>query len=775
MGGAARVRVVLGRLFACAALGAALAAAGAGCHRGACGDGAVGSDEQCDDGDATGGDGCSALCAVEPGYACAGEPSVCTATGPVCGDGLIDPPEDCDDDGTADGDGCSAVCAVEAGFACSGVPSVCVPAPDSCGNGAFDAGEGCDDGNIAAGDGCDDTCDVEPGYTCTGEPSVCTNLPSCGDGVLDPGEACDDAGESATCDLDCSAADCGDGVVNTTAGEACDDGGQSVTCDADCSAPTCGDGTTNTAAGEACDGAGATATCDADCTAPVCGDAVLNGAAGEACDDGGAEPGDGCDASCVVEFCGDGVVNNVTEQCDDGGTSGGDGCGATCAEEAGYYCAGDPSVCSPRTGGCNGPLLLTLTDVMGTLTGTAMGDNTGAGNDVPAHPCGTWAPTGDGPDVIYQFTLPDARDVTITLDGSFDVQLSLFATPCDAASEIPEPGQPDGCSNAGFTGIETLQYVALPAGSYFVVVDGSWSGATGTFTVDVSADPTACGNGAVNPPEPCDDGNAVDGDGCSHGCVVEDNYACVSSPSMCFYVCGNGLVDGAGEECDDAGTAPGDGCDAVCRVEPGFTCSGEPSVCGPACGDGAVDPLAGEECDDANTVAGDRCSACLLDYTFAEVEPNGTTATAEPVVDGDMVRGALLPVADVDLYTFTVTTVPATITVELYSSIDGIVMTGFGAGQYDGNGTLSPLVDCPDFTADDPDVRLFGPGGDPTNNATALVADDLDGDGFCSYIGPSNDPATTLNTPGTYYLKVTHFNPFSGTMPRYIMDVQITP
>ena len=55
----------------------------------------------------------------------------------------------------------------------------------------------------------------------------------CGDGIIDPEETCDDAGESATCDADCTAVSCGDGVINFTAGEECDppDG---TTCDDSC-------------------------------------------------------------------------------------------------------------------------------------------------------------------------------------------------------------------------------------------------------------------------------------------------------------------------------------------------------------------------------------------------------------------------------------------------------------------------------------------------------------------------------------------------------------
>lgn len=46
----------------------------------------------------------------------------------------------------------------------------------------------------------------------------------CGDGSVEGSEACDDMGQSATCDDDCTLAECGDGVLNVTAGEECDDG-----------------------------------------------------------------------------------------------------------------------------------------------------------------------------------------------------------------------------------------------------------------------------------------------------------------------------------------------------------------------------------------------------------------------------------------------------------------------------------------------------------------------------------------------------------------------
>jgi cysteine-rich repeat protein len=45
----------------------------------------------------------------------------------ICSDGLIQGTEECDDENAANGDGCSAMCLIESGFVCNGEPSVCVP------------------------------------------------------------------------------------------------------------------------------------------------------------------------------------------------------------------------------------------------------------------------------------------------------------------------------------------------------------------------------------------------------------------------------------------------------------------------------------------------------------------------------------------------------------------------------------------------------------------------------------------------------------------------
>lgn len=94
-----------------------------------------------------------------------------------------------------------------------------------------------------------------------------------------------------------------------------------------------------------------------------------------------------------------------------------------------------------------------------------------------------------------------------------------------------------------------------------------------------------CGDGSKQGEEGCDDGNAVDQDGCSSRCMPE--------------VCGDGKVNQKSEQCDDANTAANDGCSPTCKNE--------------VCGDGTVNQ-ASEKCDDGNELDGDGCSkACTVE------------------------------------------------------------------------------------------------------------------------------------------------------------------
>ena len=248
-----------------------------------CGDGFVGANEICDDGNTTSGDGCNDNCTSDE----------------TCGNGVVDQNERCDDSNAIGGDGCNAECTSD----------------ETCGNGIIDEinGETCDDANLIAGDGCS---------------ANCQSNESCGNRVVDIGEQCDEGGGfTATCDPDCSRATCGDGVRNAIANEQCDSSGQNTAaCDANCTLPACGDNTYNAAAGEQCDSGGVnTAGCDLDCTLPACGDGRTNTAANEQYDDANGSPNDAC-ISCRNAACGDGYVYSGVEQCDyavNGGCNGG--------------------------------------------------------------------------------------------------------------------------------------------------------------------------------------------------------------------------------------------------------------------------------------------------------------------------------------------------------------------------------------------------------------------------------------------------------------------
>jgi fibro-slime domain-containing protein len=113
-------------------------------------------------------------------------------------------------------------------------------------------------------------------------------------------------------------------------------------------------------------------------------------------------------------------------------------------------------------------------------------------------------------------------------------------------------------------------------------------------------------------PEQCDDGNKVDGDGCSSMCKIEIGYKCDGSPSVCTHTtCGDGKKEGA-EGCDDGNSMPFDGCSSDCQNEP--VCKGT-DPCTSRCGDGIV--MGSEECDDGNNTDGDGCSSsCKIETGF---------------------------------------------------------------------------------------------------------------------------------------------------------------
>ena len=481
-------------------------------------------------------------------------------------------------------------------------------AADTCGDGALNTGEQCDDGNLANGDGCTSSCMLEfcgdglvnnagteacepPGTAlCTDACQVRSAL--CGDGFLTPPEQCDDGGLtngdgcSSTCAVEVPPA-CGDG--STDPGEECDDGNlvSGDGCTASCALERCGDGVINGDGAEACEPPD-TALCASDCQirAPLCGDGYQTPP--EQCEDGNVLDGDGCTSSCVLELCGDGVVNNngaesceppgtasctdtcgiraplcgdgfltAPEQCDDGNLADGDGCTASCMPEV----CGDGIVNNGGTESCEPP-------------GTA----------VCSVNCIARSPLcGDG-----FLTAPEQCDDGNLVSG-------------------------DGC---------TLACVREYCGDGVVNDDGAEAcepPSTGLCTDLCMVREPVCGDGHRTPPEQCEDGNTLDGDGCTSRCMLE--------------LCGDGVVNNGGsEDCEPPRTAS---CNDVCEIRI------------PLCGDGFVTPP--EECDDGNQAEGDGCSSiCKLEPL---TEPDGGVPMPDggmPMPDGGMLipDGGALPEPD---------------------------------------------------------------------------------------------------------------------------------
>ncbi|MBF0492396.1 MAG: DUF4215 domain-containing protein [Deltaproteobacteria bacterium] len=541
-----------------------------------CGNGIPETGEECDDGNKNNGDGCSSNCTVEPGYKCNGNPSSCSLIipTPVCGNGAIEAGEACDDGNTNNGDGCSSTCQIENGFTCSGNPSVCAPIyVPVCGNGKLDQGEACDDANTKDGDGCSSTCTVESGYTCSGSPSKCTLIPPpasvCPNGIVETGESCDD-GNSKN----------GDG------------------CSSNCTVEP----------GYNCSGNPSV------CIKPnVCGDG--NKAGTEACDDGNTVNGDGCSSNCQIEtgwacsgsplstcskipgsICGNGILESG-EECDDGNVASNDGCSSSCKIEANYTCTGSPkSTCTPTipTPVCgNGKI----------EAGEACDDGNKNNGDGCSSTCQIetdYACSG-APSVcdiagkkycICHYTSSGANPY-----NTISISENAVCAHIQQHGDIPGP-----C--AGDT-------IAACKGAPPLPID---------YPCLVSSN-NLCGDGKIENAEACDDGNKVNGDGCSSNCIVESGYTCTGTPSKCTLPpskCGNGKVE-TGEACDDGNQIGGDGCSANCTVEPNYTCTGAPSVCKlptPVCGNGKLE--SGEACDDGNKTNGDGCSStCTVEAGYA--------------------------------------------------------------------------------------------------------------------------------------------------------------
>jgi len=169
-GGTCETRLMRGCSLNCRNLGANAGGS-------TCGNNDIGDGEDCDDGNNTSGDGCSANCLHE-----GSRPAEQVVA--LCGNGYpLEPGESCEASGGKLPDSCDPDTCLNTGrrpclFTSSNPnPRFC------CGNGTVESGEDCDDGNSQSGDGCSAVCLREGSSPLYDVPSFC------GDEVPGLGEA----------------------------------------------------------------------------------------------------------------------------------------------------------------------------------------------------------------------------------------------------------------------------------------------------------------------------------------------------------------------------------------------------------------------------------------------------------------------------------------------------------------------------------------------------------------------------------------------------------
>jgi len=168
----------------------------------------------------------------------------------------------------------------------------------------------------------------------------------------------------------------------------------------------------------------------------------------------------------------------------------------------------------------------------------------------------------------------------------------------------------------------------------------------GMFCVNGNCVAPTCGDGVVEAPEECDDGNTLNGDGCDNckfSCVANDPTRNCASTNPCVSngTCGTNHICTAGMPLANGTTCPSGVCEnGVCTVQScagqakctacmGGLCDGAGACKASTCGDGCVDMAAGEQCDPPNG------TTCAANCKFNSVCGNGVLDPGEQCDDGN--------------------------------------------------------------------------------------------------------------------------------------------
>jgi cysteine-rich repeat protein len=142
------------------------------------------------------------------------------------------------------------------------------------------------------------------------------------------------------------------------------------------------------------------------------------------------------------------------------------------------------------------------------------GDTTDATDAMKGKSGGACAAGGGGPEHVYRLQPTGTGSLTIKVQGEGDLNpVAYLRSTCDDEESQISCAPPLGAGKLIQTQINVVN-----GQEYFLVVDGA-SGSTGKYLVTLRLQPGGfCGDGKVGTNEACDDGNKVEGDGCSNNC-----------------------------------------------------------------------------------------------------------------------------------------------------------------------------------------------------------------------------------------------------------------
>jgi hypothetical protein len=468
------------------------------------------------------GDGCC------PGASCNGLDNNCV----VCSVATQD--DDCDD-----GESCTDNLCI------SGVCSNPVKSGQCCAN------SDCNDYNACTTDLCIGTCSNPSINNCCTDASDCSGedvcsynqcvAPTgyCDDGDCNNGENCD------TCPEDCGSCSvpCGDDYCDAGAGETCDN------CEADCGAcDYCGNGH--------CDNGENCATCNTDC---------------------GCDGDEQCSSGSCIKLCGNSLINSG-EDCD-GGNLGGE----TCTSVLGSEYTGDL--------GCSGCLFDTSGCYLACKLNSASWSKTMAleGEQVKLNIDGQNCDEQTISFVIMEkdgFLNGDDRvekDPVSIIYGS-PSRYGIWSVEWQDDAEFGQSNPPEYYFTATAEGGATITSSKTDGdmlNTYKEDVECLGINYCANYLSEAECQVDLCNVGTDSAPSSVSCGGTFNPEtGCYDytdcGCTWDSNAkscgANWQSDSACG-ICGNHVKD-TGEECDDGNLIDGDGCSSICQYEPGI-----PSPC----------------------------------------------------------------------------------------------------------------------------------------------------------------------------------------------------